>query len=259
MREREAPARVEAALLSALRERRGDTQSAEGVAVNSAEIYARRDTAVARFAPRFRRALFATAVAASLLIIAALAWRALARKETTKPNGKIAQGKQVGNDSAPQASEQSSTRDEPTAHDATKDHPTKDQAIAGVVIRSRSGIRGYQFVSSLARPRAITSVEALPISFREDGGRVTPDDAAANSPAINTEASELASSADFVPLVAPDNSAPLDSGQMVRVDVPRAALAALGLPVNASRVGASVRADVLLAHDGTARAIRLLP
>jgi hypothetical protein len=111
----------------------------------------------------------------------------------------------------------------------------------------------------LARPRAVTSVEALPISFREDGGRVTPDDALANSLALNTGASELASSADFVPLVAPDNSAPLDSGQMVRVDVPRAALAALGLPVNASRVGATVRADVLLAHDGTARAIRLLP
>jgi hypothetical protein len=88
---------------------------------------------------------------------------------------------------------------------------------------------------------------------------VTPDDAAANSSTLSTGASELAASADFVPLVAPDNSVPLDSGQMVRVDVPRAALAALGLPVNASRAGATVRADVLLAHDGTARAIRLLP
>jgi hypothetical protein len=46
---------------------------------------------------------------------------------------------------------------------------------------------------------------------------------------------------------------------MVRVQVPRAALAALGLPVNAERAGELVKADILLAHDGTARAIRLRP
>lgn len=259
MREREAPARVEAALLSTLRERRNVATPVEGVAVFDARTDARRDTAVARFAPRFRRALFAAAVAASLLIVAALTWRALARKETTKPNGEIAQDKQAGSDSATQASEQSSTPDELTAHGAAKDQPTKAHAIEGVATPSRSGIHGYQFVSSSLHRRAVTSIEALPISFREDGGRVTPDDASANSPATSAGASELAASADFVPLVAPDNSAPLESGQMVRVDVPRAALAALGLPVNASRVGATVRADVLLAHDGTARAIRLLP
>jgi hypothetical protein len=196
-----------------------------------------------------------TAVAASLLIVATLAWRALTRKETTKPNGEITQGIQAGSESASQASERLGSQHVSATHGAAaKDHVTDEVAST-----LRSSTRGYHVVSSLARPREVTSVEALPISFREDGGRVTPDDAASFSPALNTGASELAASADFVPLVAPDNSAPLDSGQMVRVDVPRAALAALGLPVNASRVGATVRADVLLAHDGTARAIRLLP
>jgi hypothetical protein len=52
---------------------------------------------------------------------------------------------------------------------------------------------------------------------------------------------------------------PLDGGQMVRVQMPRAALAAWGLPVNAERAGETVKADLLLAHDGTARAIRLRP
>ena len=50
----------------------------------------------------------------------------------------------------------------------------------------------------------------------------------------------------------------LDSGRVVRVQLPRSALARFGLPVNAERAGEPVKADVLLGEDGTARAIRFV-
>lgn len=50
----------------------------------------------------------------------------------------------------------------------------------------------------------------------------------------------------------------VDDGQMVRVELPRSALQSLGLPVNVERAGGRVKADVLLGHDGVARAIRFV-
>ncbi|MDT7542728.1 MAG: hypothetical protein QOE33_2632 [Acidobacteriota bacterium] len=261
MREMEAHARVEAALLARLRERRSVASTFEDIARVGAQAHARRDVNLSLFAPRLRRALFATAVAASLLLVSVLAWRAFTRKETTTTSVvPTVQGNHVEGDSSSQAIEQISSQDDPTTHDAaTKDRVTQVHATDEVATTTKQRTPFDSVVRSSSRRRAEAPVAALPISFREDGGRVTPDDAGAISSTMNAGASELASSADFVPLVAPDNSAPLDGGQMVRVEVPRAALAALGLPVNASRTGASVKADVLLAHDGTARAIRLLP
>ena len=60
----------------------------------------------------------------------------------------------------------------------------------------------------------------------------------------------------FMPLVA--GGAPLASGQLVRVSVPRSALAALGLPQNPTGAGDTIKADVLLGDDGLARAIRFV-
>jgi len=64
---------------------------------------------------------------------------------------------------------------------------------------------------------------------------------------------------DFISLVAEQTPAPpLESGQLVRVQVPRAALASLGLPLNAERGNEPVKADVLVGYDGLARAIRFV-
>ena len=70
---------------------------------------------------------------------------------------------------------------------------------------------------------------------------------------------EAESVTEFISLVgdAPD-ATPLESGQLVRVQVPRAALASLGLPLNAERGNEPVKADVLLGGDGLARAIRFV-
>ena len=46
--------------------------------------------------------------------------------------------------------------------------------------------------------------------------------------------------------------------QMVRVELPRSAMATFGLPVNIDRADQRVKADVLLGADGLARAIRFV-
>lgn len=67
--------------------------------------------------------------------------------------------------------------------------------------------------------------------------------------------SEVAS--DFFPLIygAPP---PLESGQLIRVQMPRSALVAYGLPVNLERADTPVKAELLVSEDGQARAIRFV-
>ncbi len=63
---------------------------------------------------------------------------------------------------------------------------------------------------------------------------------------------------DFFPMVYEQASQPLESGQLIRVQMPRSTLASFGLPVNFDRANVPVKADVLLAEDGSARAIRFV-
>ena len=64
---------------------------------------------------------------------------------------------------------------------------------------------------------------------------------------------------DFIPLTSGGGQlAPEDAGQVVRVELPRSALASIGVPVSAERANERVRADVLMGEDGTARAIRFV-
>ena len=62
---------------------------------------------------------------------------------------------------------------------------------------------------------------------------------------------------DFIPLTYGDPNVGSDA-QMVRVELPRSAMASFGLPVNMDRADQRVKADVLLGSDGLARAIRFV-
>jgi anti-sigma factor RsiW len=73
---------------------------------------------------------------------------------------------------------------------------------------------------------------------------------------IDTDDSEYAS---FVPLPYADDPSALDDGTVVRVEMPRAALASFGLPVAAMESDGRVRADLIVSADGTPQAIRLVP
>ncbi len=61
---------------------------------------------------------------------------------------------------------------------------------------------------------------------------------------------------DFIPVMLdPD---PFERGRLVRVQLPRSALTAFGLPVNEERFEERIKADVLVGEDGLARAIRFV-
>ena len=63
---------------------------------------------------------------------------------------------------------------------------------------------------------------------------------------------------DFIPLTYSAGLSSMESGQLVRVLLPRSALSSFGLPVNPARGDQPVTAQVLIGQDGIARAIRFL-
>ncbi len=62
---------------------------------------------------------------------------------------------------------------------------------------------------------------------------------------------------DFIPVLYRDPSV-MESGYIVRVQMPRSALASFGLPMNEERAAEKVRADLLVGQDGLTRAIRFV-
>jgi hypothetical protein len=63
---------------------------------------------------------------------------------------------------------------------------------------------------------------------------------------------------DFIPLSYMSAASLQEGGQIIRVQLPRSALANFGLPVNMDRYNEKVKADVLYGVDGMARAIRFV-
>ena len=82
--------------------------------------------------------------------------------------------------------------------------------------------------------------------------------------AVRSENAQLANhvnneiATDFIPLGYMSAASLQDGGQIVRVQLPRAALANFGLPVNMDRSNERVKADVLFGVDGRAHAIRFV-
>jgi hypothetical protein len=65
---------------------------------------------------------------------------------------------------------------------------------------------------------------------------------------------------EFFPLVDPamNEASPMDRGELVRVNLPAAAMRTVGLPVREDRLTERVQADVLVSEDGLATAIRFV-
>lgn len=63
---------------------------------------------------------------------------------------------------------------------------------------------------------------------------------------------------DFIPLRSMNAASFQDGGQIVRMELPRSALANFGLPVNMDRYNEKVKADVIFGVDGLAHAIRFV-
>jgi hypothetical protein len=70
--------------------------------------------------------------------------------------------------------------------------------------------------------------------------------------------SEPEITSDFMPVGYASAASLEDGGQLVRVELPRSALVAFGLPMNINRYDEKVKADVFFGSDGMARAIRFV-
>jgi hypothetical protein len=83
-----------------------------------------------------------------------------------------------------------------------------------------------------------------------------PSATSITNPSKPTSANEIAT--DFIPVTYGGSANLADGGRMVRVELPRSAMASFGLPFNVDRANEKVKADVLVGVDGLAHAIRFV-
>jgi hypothetical protein len=251
----EAPARVESALLAALLARAASLASAEGAGVtrvgntqdaggggastpagyNNVSTLAGRSVA--------RRWSWAKTVAAAALAAAA----ALTLFMLIPPGMSVnAPGKAAGTPAMRESVAQAgrTIQQDEQAISTTGDDPAATASAAAGIDENR--IQRAPLVA-----RAANHARAVEAKFGAGGGpptrRGVPEDEAAE---------EIAT--DFIPLMQGGRFTQGEEGHLVRVELPRSALASFGLPVNAERAGGRVKADVLLGEDGLARAIRFV-
>ncbi|HEV8186382.1 MAG TPA: hypothetical protein VGP83_01450 [Pyrinomonadaceae bacterium] len=108
----------------------------------------------------------------------------------------------------------------------------------------------------LAKDSPVPDDEVLPQRQRPRRFHPAMQRRPANTQVANHVTNEIAT--DFIPLSYMSAASLQDGGQIVRVQLPRSALANFGLPVNMDRYSEKVKADVLFGVDGTARAIRFV-
>jgi hypothetical protein len=118
----------------------------------------------------------------------------------------------------------------------------------------RTSSAGYWWMGTLAAAAAALMAVALPPA----AGRHQPGDQRAQAllAGANTQPPTDAVG-EFVVWPGSAELPPLESGQLLRIDLPVSVLPALGLMPPASRV-TSIKADLLVGQDGLARAVRLV-
>ncbi len=128
------------------------------------------------------------------------------------------------------ADRQFARQEQPQSTPTVKDEPRKQEQVAGV--------QEQEVPPSVPKPRHV----------RHTSARRPENTQLANHAEIAT---------DFIPLSYMTPANLQDGGQIVRVELPRSALAKFGLPVNMDR-NEKVKADVLFGVDGMAHAIRFI-
>jgi hypothetical protein len=115
-----------------------------------------------------------------------------------------------------------------------------------------------QVASTVVTPSAETPVTSATSalsnsSTAESAANTQSKSASVNQPDDNEYAEE------FVPVPYADDPAALEGGAIVRVTLPRSALASFGLSITESDGTERVSADLVVSQDGTPQAIRLVP
>lgn len=243
MKSAEAPARVEATLLAAFRARAASegveelsrAGDADGVVVQMPERVPVRQWSWVK-----------TAAVASLAAAASLALFVLVR-----PGAGVSQramiepppGALKARPDSEVARAVTTTAEENSPADVEESSPAE---VGGDASHEPSPLRDRLPRATFTTPR----VRAMNASH--DGG-------ARNALARQSgeaRAQEIAT--EFIPLMQGAPYQPAEGSHLVRVELPRSALASFGLPVGAESPGGRVKADVLLGEDGIARAIRFV-
>ncbi len=99
---------------------------------------------------------------------------------------------------------------------------------------------------------------ASPTVVPEASPVAVPAESLQQNQVVASQSDESAYATNFVPLPYADDPSALEDGAVVRVEMPRAALASFGLPVAAMESDGTVRADLVVSADGTPQAIRLI-
>lgn len=141
------------------------------------------------------------------------------------------------------------------------------------------------FTRSSSIPRELAMVEATPLvspspvaspsptpaldktaaeSIRTEVARTRPTRTSrTRTSAVQNDGTEIAAltqetTTDYLPLTYFSDQTALQTGVVVRVEIPRATLLSMGLPMNTDRGNTLVKADVVVGDDGVPRAIRLV-
>lgn len=139
--------------------------------------------------------------------------------------------------------------------------------LAGVIRQKGSGVPEKQMVE--VRPSLAVPSDGL---LKDDPGQkspstlVTPEifrhvaserrHARRPVPKATTELEEAITG--FIALSNESQLVPLESGQVLRVELPTSTLISMGLPITAEDVSKPILADLLVGQDGMARAIRFV-
>ncbi len=134
--------------------------------------------------------------------------------------------------------------------------------LAGIAWRSSNGAAPSQEALRVATPLPVSTppvfaaqVVATPEPMPARVKRRAPQQREARS----SVAPSSETAAPFYSLVEEGQMAPLESGRIVRIEVPAATLVQLGVPLTEATLTQPMQADLLLGQDGLARAIRFVP
>lgn len=131
--------------------------------------------------------------------------------------------------------------------------PTKKSAGPLIAVTSSPASTG---IITPSRPPIVLERQVRPaIPARKSSVR-RGNGASAKASSANPGNTEVAT--DFIPVTYGGAANLADGGRMVRVELPRSAMASFGLPVNMDRANEKVKADVLMGLDGLAHAIRFV-
>lgn len=230
--ERNAPAHIEANLLTKFRERK---------AMGNSPVVIQMPQRASRF-----NSWYPQVAAAAVLLMFAIGGGALALR--------IRQGQVPDAQPSASASKSSRTESGPTPASAAPLAPSvvdNTDGVQSTAAATTDSSKDREHGQKLSR----SEVAALFGSTPRRSGSVAAKSGVAESRMASTSA-EIAT--DFMPVAYGDNLNSIDSGRIVRVEMPRSALAQFGLPVNMERANERIKADVLIGEDGMARAIRFV-